>query len=94
MHGARGKGGRGGGVDGGIICLISTRRRGGVMCAWGLLTGSHKQVAASLPRGPAAAAMMGGGTAAVWRAERREALQQHPSAGGAGRWGWAVERRE
>lgn len=53
------------------------------MCAWGLLTGSHKQVAASLPRGPAAAAMMGGGTAAVWRAERREALQQHPSAGGA-----------
>lgn len=49
------------------------------MCS-GVLTGSHKQVAASLPRGPAVM-MRRGGAAGVERGERRDALQQHLSLG-------------
>lgn len=69
---------RGGGGDGGIICLISTQ--GGEERVW-VLTGSHKQVAASLPRGPAVMMRRGGAAAAVWRGERQDALQQHLSLG-------------
>lgn len=47
------------GGNGGIICLINTQGRRACMCS-GVLTGSHKQVAASLPRGPAVMMRRGG----------------------------------
>lgn len=46
------------------------------VCAVGELTGLHKQVAPSLPRG-AALMMRRGGAVGVWRGEWRDALQQH-----------------
>lgn len=48
-----------GGGNGGIICLTSARERGAGL--WRkALTGSHKQVAASLSRGPAVIMREGG----------------------------------